>query len=51
MDIFEILRHALGCMYISDLKFDPFREKALKLLSVMSIDGEQKAPVYEYLRA
>ena len=51
MDIFETLRRVLGCMYISDLKFSPFREKALKLLSVMNIDGEQKESVCKYLRA
>lgn len=49
MDIFEMLRSMLGCMYISDLKFGAYKEQAIDLLKKMSLDSQQKADVCNYL--
>ena len=38
MDIFEKLKNAVGCDYISDLSFDPHRTKAKALLKAMEIE-------------
>ena len=31
-DILEFLQHALGCTYISDLRIDPYNERAKLIL-------------------
>lgn len=49
MDIFETLRSMLGCMYISDLKFGTYKEKAIELLKEIQLDDTQKADIYQYL--
>lgn len=49
MDIFEMLRSMLGCMYISDLKFGTYKEQAIDLLKKMQVDSKQKADVCNYL--
>ena len=38
MDVFEKLKSAIGCDYISDLSFEPHRTKAKMLLKVMDIE-------------
>jgi hypothetical protein len=48
MDVFEILKSMVGCMYISDLKFD-YKEKALKSLEEIKIDKQQKIKAYNYI--
>lgn len=49
MDIFEILKEELGCMYVSDLKFGIYREMAIVLLINMKVDKKQKAEICNYL--
>ena len=49
MDVFETLKSMVGCMYISDLKFRPYREMAMNLLKDITIDSTQIADVYSYL--
>lgn len=49
MDIFEILKSMLGCMYISDLKFGPYKYKALDLLKKLNFDGNQVAMAHHYI--
>ena len=48
MDIFEVLKNMLGCIYISDLKFEPYKEKAIELLKNMQVDSKQKADICNY---
>ncbi|MGN0492011.1 MAG: hypothetical protein ACI4F7_00030 [Acutalibacteraceae bacterium] len=38
MDIFEQLKESAGCEYISDLRFSPFKERALKQLPFLPIE-------------
>ena len=38
MDVFEKLKSAVGCDYISDLSFEPHRTKAKALLKAMGIE-------------
>ena len=38
MDIFETLKSMIGCLYISDLRFAPYKEIALELLDEMDVD-------------
>ena len=49
MDIFEMLKSMLGCMYISDLRFGMYREKALELLTEIKADSNQIASVRNYI--
>lgn len=49
MDIFEFLKDRLGCMYISDIKFETYKETAIDLLKTMSLDSQQKADICNYL--
>lgn len=52
MDIFEILRKALNCQYISDLKFEPNKTKAKQLLKVIPLQEysiETLSDIAEYL--
>ena len=49
MDIFEILRSMIGCMYISDLKFGIYKEMALELLTEIKADSNQIANAYNYI--
>lgn len=49
MDIFETLKEKVNCMYISDLKFSPYRNAAIALLRKMSINNKQKSDIYKYL--
>ena len=46
MDIFETLQSMLGCMYISDLRFGPYKEMALGLLKEMDADTTE---AYNYI--
>ena len=36
-DIFETLKNILGCEYISDMKFEPYRTKAKEVLKSMEL--------------
>lgn len=36
-DIFETLKNILGCEYISDMKFEPYRTKAKETLKSMDL--------------
>jgi hypothetical protein len=49
MDIFETLRSLLGCMYISDLKFRPYKDKAIEILKELKADSNQKAYALNYI--
>ena len=49
MDIFEMLKTRLRCMYISDLKFSPYKDMAVELLCEMNADSKQMLDVYNYL--
>ena len=49
MDIFEWLRGQVGCMYISDLKFGVYKEKAIDLLTKTQVDVNQKVDICNYL--
>lgn len=49
MDIFETLKTMIGCTYISDLKFEPFKEIALGLLTEIKADSNQIANVRNYI--
>ena len=49
MDIFEVLKSMVGCMYISDLKFGIYKEIALELLTEIKADSNQIAEVYNYI--
>ena len=51
-DLFEALQEKVGCMYISDLSFEPYREKAVKEAKAMdlSVFGEKQiADLCSYL--
>jgi len=39
MDIFEKLKSILGCNYISDLRFDPYCDKAKELIKTLDIEN------------
>lgn len=49
MDIFEILKSKVGCLYISDLKFGIYKKIALDLLEELNFDGNQKTKAYNYI--
>ena len=49
MDIFETLKTKIGCMYISDLKFGTYKQRALELLDNLNFDNTQKTKAYNYL--
>lgn len=36
-NLFEVLREKVGCNYISDMKYDPYKEIARKTLSAMNL--------------
>lgn len=38
MDVFEKLKNALRCNYISDLRYEPYCTEAKKMLRVMEIE-------------
>jgi hypothetical protein len=48
MDIFEMLKSMLGCMYISDLRFT-YKEMALELLKEITADSNQIADARNYI--
>ena len=49
MDIFETLKSMVGCMYISDLRFTPYKEIAIELLKEIATDTNQTAKVNNYI--
>lgn len=48
MDIFETLQSMLGCMYISDLRFE-YKDIALELLATFDADSGQIIDAYNYI--
>lgn len=38
MDVFEELKNAIGCSYVSDLSLEPHRTKAQKMLKTMELE-------------
>ena len=52
MDIFEYLRSMLGCQCISDLRFEPYKIRAQRLLQTIPLQGyslEVLSDLAEYL--
>lgn len=49
MDILEILKSMVGCMYISDLRFKPYNEIAVELLEGIKADSRQIANAHNYI--
>ena len=49
MDIFETLKSMVGCMYISDLRFAPYKEIAIELLKEITTDTNQITKVNNYI--
>lgn len=52
MDIFEELRKILGCTYISDLRYAPYRREAIGSVSLLNLEDyptEQLSDLSEYL--
>jgi len=52
MDIFEVLKNTLDCQYISDLKKEPNKTIAKKILMSFSLDGyniDMLSDLAEYL--
>lgn len=39
MDIFELMKNAVGCEYISDLRNEPYWSEANYLLASLSLDN------------
>ena len=50
MDIFEMLKSMVGCMYISDLKFGVYKQMALELLAEIKADSSQITNAYNYIK-
>lgn len=51
MDLFEFLQICVGCMYMSDLKFGIYRDKAISVLNSMDkskFDSKQIADASRY---
>lgn len=38
-DVFETLKNIIGCEYISDMKFEPYRTKAKEALKSMKLSA------------
>ncbi len=52
MDMFEYLRKMLGCEYISDLRYEPYKTRAQRLLATVPLEGyplEVLSDLAEYL--
>ena len=52
MDIFEYLRKMMECQYISDLRYEPYKTRAQKLLITVPLDEcplEALSDLAEYL--
>ena len=39
MDMFKYLRRMLGCEYISDLRYEPYKTRAQQLLATVPLKG------------
>ena len=50
MDIFEKLKSMVGCMYISDLRFAPFKEIAIELVKEITSDTNQITKVNNIIK-
>lgn len=51
-DLFEALKEAVGCMYISDLSYTPYREQAIreaKRMDLSPFDDRQITDLCNYL--
>jgi hypothetical protein len=49
MDILETLQSWIGCMYISDLRLEAYKDRALELLNGITADSNQIAEAYSYI--
>ena len=51
-DLLELLKHTIGCEYISDLKFEPYNNRAKLILNQLNLDeypSKQLEDVFEYI--
>ena len=51
-DLFDFLKYILSCTYISDLKFDPYKNKVkliLKQLNLKKYSSKQVDDMFEYI--
>ena len=46
-DLFELLKNLLCCAYISDLKTEPYKEKAQLLLSYLDLHSFSSQQVHD----
>ena len=54
LDLFEFLKYILGCTYISDLKVNPYRDKAKLILSKLNLNNfsfKQLLDVVQYIQS
>lgn len=49
-DIFETLKTTLGCEYISDMKFEPYRTKAKESLKSMELSALSLSELKDLVR-
>ena len=52
LELLEFLKYILGCTYISDLKTDPYNDRAKLLLKQLNLDKysmNQIEDTFEYL--
>lgn len=52
MDIFDFLKHILGCTYISDLRTEPYNTKAkliLERLDLKKYPNNQVIDIFGYI--
>ena len=49
-DIFETLKNTLGCEYISDMKFEPYRTKAKEVLKSMELSALSLSELKDLVR-
>lgn len=48
-NILEKLQFMVHCIYLSDLKFSPYKEKALSVLNAIDADDESKKYALNYI--
>lgn len=52
LDLLEFLKYTLGCTYISDLRTNPYRDKAKLILSKLNLNKfslKQLTDVFKYI--
>lgn len=50
MDYFKTLQELLGCPYISDMTFEPWREIALEKIKEMNLNPIQELKLINYIK-